>query len=126
MLLGCLTFWAGDVTGTTVSGRLTASAYTWQVRELDGTIWRHLRFYQSVALNIRGLGVEPLSFHSYIQASADLGDEAPGRRHYRIYHAYLRWRPQGKLGMDLSAGRQRVYGAGWDCPRPRGRRVRCN
>ena len=93
----------------TFSGRLTTSGYSWQVREIDGSVTRHFRAYQSAILNARRLGGTGLSFHTYIQVSGDLLDEAPGRSNYRIYHAYLKYHSKGSLGIDLLAGRQRVY-----------------
>ena len=100
----------GEAGAATLSGRLTTSAYSWKVQEIDGTDARHLRLYQSVITNVRGIGGGALSLHTYGQMSGDLLDEAPGRTKYRIYHAYLQWRPKGRLGLGMTAGRQRIYG----------------
>ena len=97
---------AGPVWGATLSGRLTSSAYTWQVRELNGTDARHVRLYQTAILNASQLGGQPFSLHTHLQFSGDLADEVSGREHYRIYSAYAKWH---RSGFDLRAGRQRIY-----------------
>ena len=102
-------FLAQAATGATLSGRLTTSAHSWQVREVDGTVSRHLRAYQVGILNASRLGGMPLSFHTYAQVSGDLLDDVPGRGHYRILHAYLRWKSRSRPDLNLSAGRQRIH-----------------
>ena len=106
----CLTCWAGGAMGATLNGRLTTSAYTWRAAEVHGEPSRHMRVYQSAIANIGRIGEKPLSFHTYARVSGDFLDEVSGRQKYRIYHAYLRWRSTGRTGVDLRAGRQRIYG----------------
>ena len=109
ILLGCLASWSDGAAAATLSGRLTTSAYSWEEMGIDRSASRHVRVFQSVMLNARRLGGTPLSFHTYGYVSGDLSDEVDGRRRYRIYHAYLRWHSQGRSGLDLTLGRQRVH-----------------
>ena len=99
------------VQAATINGRLTTSVYSWKVNELDGTDASHVRFYQTAIANVRNISGSGISVNTYGQFSGDLADAASGRQKYRIYHAYASWLQTGSIGLQVKAGRHRVYGA---------------
>lgn len=109
LLTGILVLAAGTAGGGTLSGRLTTSAYTWQSQAFDGSEATHLRIYQSVRLSASQLGSTPLSVHAYLQVSGDPLSEVSGRDNFRLYHAYLKWQSPDRYGLDIRAGRQRIF-----------------
>jgi len=90
-----------------VSGRLTASAHSWERQETDSTSTAITTIHQLVSFTARDLGVKGLSFHFYGRGFVRAeGSEAT--RRLALYNTYADWR--GIAGrLDLRLGRQRVF-----------------
>jgi len=95
---------------TSVSGRLRTYLYGWQsfIPEEQS----HLRLYQSLILNVNGLGVKNLSFHSYMRTTHDFQSDEEIHAPTRLFNGYLNLKNIGGL-LDLRMGRQFVdFGVG--------------
>lgn len=93
-----------------VDGRLTSSLYNYEALKDSATTATFLRANQGLRLDLGRLGSRALSFHTYMQGSTDLSEEANNDPRLRLYHAYFSW----KAGRsEIYLGRQRISaGAG--------------
>ncbi len=92
----------------TMNARFTTVVYTYEQQENDSSSANHLRAYQLAQLTIGKMGLPNLSFHTYLQLSGDLLDEAKSDPRLWIYNCYLNLKDIADA-VDLSVGRQRIY-----------------
>ena len=80
-----LVFLAVPSSALNASGRLTSSLYAFEGLQADSTTTSYGRAYQSLRLQLSDMGTAALSFHTYVQGTTDLAEEADndqiGRAH---------------------------------------------
>lgn len=89
-----------------LSGRLTASLYSWERQNTDSTSTAQNTFHQVVSLQAKSLGIKGLSFHAYGRGFV-FTEGSDSRRRLALYSVYADWKGIGRR-LDMRLGRQRV------------------
>jgi hypothetical protein len=92
----------------TISGRLNTSIYSWQQRNLEDESAQHMRTYQLAQFSIGNIGLQGLSFHTYLNLSHDLGKQAVDDPRIWLYNCYFDYKTL-KNTLAIGVGRQRIY-----------------
>ena len=98
----------GFISAQTISGRLSTSVYSWQQRNIEDESAQHMRAYQLAQFSVANLGLQGLSFHTYLNVSHDLGEEAVNDPRMWLYNCYLNYKTLNNA-LDIGIGRQRIY-----------------
>ena len=96
---------SASVGALTIGGRLTTSLYSYEGQQDTTATATYLRAYQSARLDLGGLFLPALSFHTYLRGTTDLAEKAASDPRLRLYSAYLSWK---KSAYRVQIGRQRV------------------
>lgn len=91
---------------TSLRGRIRTNVYGWQSHSPGDQ--NHLRLYQSIILNVNGIGVKNLSFHTYMRTAHDFRSEVQIHAPTRFFNGYFNWKNIGGI-LDLRLGRQFVH-----------------
>lgn len=90
----------------TASGRLTTSLYTYEGSQSDSSTTTFVRVYQAARLDVGSASIPGLTFHTYLQGTTDIAEEADSDPRLRIYRASLSYK---RKHYKVQAGRQRVH-----------------
>lgn len=103
LALVCAGFLSTPAAATTVSGRVTASAYAFEGNSTASDAATYVRSHAALRLQVSDLGHRALSLTSYLQGTTDLLESADTDPATRFYSLFLRYKDRHA---DVRLGRQ--------------------